>query len=137
MYPIGTHLVTPRTGYDHHGIYVGNGKVVHYAGFARGFNTGPVEEVTLETFTDGGRCRVKSHANQKFYGVEVAERARAKIGEDSYNLAFNNCEHLCEWCVNGRHHSEQVFNAATGFLVTMTMAVLGVGYGISKGRMRV
>ncbi|MBP4061169.1 lecithin retinol acyltransferase family protein [Aeromonas sp. Prich7-2] len=41
MYPIGAHLVTPRTGYDHHGIYVGNGKVVHYAGFARGFNTGP------------------------------------------------------------------------------------------------
>ena len=89
--------------------------MVHYAGFARGFNTGPAEEVTFETFTDGGRCR-GSHANQKFYGVEVAERARAKIGEDSYNLAFNNCEHLCEWCVNGRHHSEQVLMRLQVFL---------------------
>ncbi|WP_316867889.1 styrene monooxygenase/indole monooxygenase family protein [Ralstonia mannitolilytica] len=29
---LGAHLITPRLGYWHHGIYVGNGKVVHYAG---------------------------------------------------------------------------------------------------------
>src|ERR1700693_2534039 len=28
----GTHLVTPRHGYHHHGIYVGEGRVMHYGG---------------------------------------------------------------------------------------------------------
>jgi Lecithin retinol acyltransferase len=27
---LGSHLVTPRFGFAHHGIYVGGGKVVHY-----------------------------------------------------------------------------------------------------------
>src|ERR1700746_783770 len=29
---LGSHIVTPRFGYLHHGIYVGGGKIVHYAG---------------------------------------------------------------------------------------------------------
>jgi len=29
--PLGSHLVTPRRGYVPHGIYVGDGNVVHYA----------------------------------------------------------------------------------------------------------
>jgi Lecithin retinol acyltransferase len=28
----GTHLVVSRRGYRHHGIYVGQGRVIHYAG---------------------------------------------------------------------------------------------------------
>jgi hypothetical protein len=28
----GAHIVTPRAPYDHRGIYVGNGVLVHYAG---------------------------------------------------------------------------------------------------------
>ncbi|MSQ53294.1 MAG: hypothetical protein EXR28_15585 [Betaproteobacteria bacterium] len=27
------HLVTPRLGYLHHGIYAGNGRVIDYSGF--------------------------------------------------------------------------------------------------------
>ena len=44
--PLGSHIVTPRCGYTHHGIYVGHGRVVQYAGLAHGLRTGPVEEVT-------------------------------------------------------------------------------------------
>ena len=33
--PLGSHLVTPRRGYLHHGIYVGARKVVHYSGLMR------------------------------------------------------------------------------------------------------
>lgn len=29
--PLGAHLVSPRKRYRHHGIYVGNGRVIHYA----------------------------------------------------------------------------------------------------------
>jgi Lecithin retinol acyltransferase len=38
--PLACHLVTPRTLYNHHGIYVGNGRVIHYAGLAHGLRRG-------------------------------------------------------------------------------------------------
>ena len=28
---LGAHLISPRNGYSHHGIYVGSGRVIHYA----------------------------------------------------------------------------------------------------------
>jgi cell wall-associated NlpC family hydrolase len=37
----GTHLTTPRRGYRHHGIYCGDGRVIHYAGFDRFLQRGP------------------------------------------------------------------------------------------------
>ena len=33
-FPLGAHIVTPRRWYTHHGIYVGAGQVVHYAGLS-------------------------------------------------------------------------------------------------------
>ncbi|MEX3916392.1 lecithin retinol acyltransferase family protein [Paraburkholderia sp. BR10872] len=32
---VGTHLATKRASYRHHGIYIGNGRVIHYAGLSR------------------------------------------------------------------------------------------------------
>src|SRR5882762_7929917 len=53
---LGAHLVTPRGAYSHHGIYVGKGKVVHYAGLARSLHRGPVEEVTMHAPPRGAKC---------------------------------------------------------------------------------
>jgi hypothetical protein len=33
--PIGAHQITRRRGYVHHGLYAGDGRVIHYAGFKR------------------------------------------------------------------------------------------------------
>jgi len=30
----GSHIVTPRLGYRHHGLYCGDGKVIHFSGMA-------------------------------------------------------------------------------------------------------
>jgi hypothetical protein len=106
--PLGAHLVTPRRGYLHHGIYVGDGKVVHYAGLASGLHRGPVEEVPLTRFTSGRPVWLKSHAPSNFECPEVIQRARSRIGEDCYQLLTNNCEHFCEWCLHGEHRSYQV-----------------------------
>ena len=51
--PLGAHLVSLRRGYSHHGIHIGAGKVVHYAGFSSGLHRGPVEEVMLAEFAAG------------------------------------------------------------------------------------
>lgn len=117
---IGAHLVTPRGIYTHHGIYVGDGRVVHYSGFADWVNglksvvgSGikyPVEEVTLAEFELGKGFSVKPYPNHLFTGEEIAQRAKSRIGEDNYCVARNNCEHFCEWCINDAHTSWQVRN---------------------------
>lgn len=35
-------------------------------------------------------------------------RAYSRIGEDDYNLIFNNCEGFACWCITGKNKSEQV-----------------------------
>jgi hypothetical protein len=105
---LGSHLVTPRRGYVHDGIYVGDGKVVHYAGLAHGLRRGPVEEVSLTRFTNGHPVCVRSDAPLEFDRGEVIRRARSRVGEDHYRLLTNNCEHFSEWCLYGEHRSYQV-----------------------------
>jgi len=105
----GTHLVTDRTGYTHHGIYVGDGRVVHYAGLANGLESGPVEEVSLEEFANGERVFASAHSARSFSAAEIVARARSRLGENLYNLFRNNCEHFSQWCVTGRKRSRQVW----------------------------
>ena len=106
--PLGSHLVTPRRGYLHHGIYIGDRKVVHYSGLAQGLRRGPVEEVALARFACGQRIWVRTSAPSDFDVREVICRARSRVGEDCYRLLTNNCEHFCEWCLHGRARSLQV-----------------------------
>jgi hypothetical protein len=106
--PLGAHMVTPRRGYTHHGIYVGLGRVVQYGGLSRGLARGPVEEVSLSQFARGRPIRLRLEESRWSNGDEVARRARSRLGENRYNLLTNNCEHFCEWCVRGEHRSYQV-----------------------------
>jgi hypothetical protein len=106
--PLGSHVVTPRRGYLHHGIYVGDGGVVHYAGLANGLLRGSVEETSLAGFGRGHPIWIKSDAPSTFEPREVIRRARSRVGEDSYRLFTNNCEHFCEWCLRGEPRSYQV-----------------------------
>ncbi len=106
--PLGSHVVTPRRGYLHHGIYVGGGNVVHYSGLTNGLHTGPVEEVPLDRFTCGRAVWVRCHARVNFDSREVIRRARSRVGDNHYRVFSNNCEHFCEWCLHGEHRSYQV-----------------------------
>ena len=130
--PLGSHLVTPRRGYLHHGIYVGDGNVVHYAGLADGLRRGPVEEVPLARFTGGRPVWVKSHVPSNFECQEVIQRARSRIGEDCYRVLTNNCEHFCEWCLHGEHRSYQV-EALLARLRVLRATVRFVATSVSPG----
>ncbi|MGF6753644.1 lecithin retinol acyltransferase family protein [Paraburkholderia sp. GAS42] len=111
--PLGAHLVTERRGYEHHGIYVGEGMVVHYAGFASSAHRGPVEEVTLEHFAAGHAVMVRPYPHARYGSEEAVRRARSRLGENRYRLLTNNCEHFCAWCLLGKSHSEQVQTCLT------------------------
>jgi HRAS-like suppressor 3 len=106
--PVGAHLVTQRRGYMHHGIYIGNGRVIHYAGLSRSVGRGPVEAISIEHFSAGFSLQVVQHPHAQYTGLDVARRAASRLGEQNYKLLTNNCEHLCLWCVLGQGRSHQV-----------------------------
>jgi hypothetical protein len=103
----GTRLIVRRRAYFHHGIYMGDGKMIHYAGWSRG-TRGLVEEVTLEQFTEGHQYRVGRMPADRRAGEDIARCARSRLGERRYHLLRNNCEHFCNWCQLGECRSEQV-----------------------------
>ncbi|WER44690.1 lecithin retinol acyltransferase family protein [Cupriavidus sp. WKF15] len=104
----GAHLVTHRRGYVHHGIYAGNGEVVHYVGFKEFLRCGPVETTSLADFASGFGFSVETGTAARYVGAEVVRRAKSRIGEDNYRLLTNNCEHFCTWCLFGEDRSQQV-----------------------------
>lgn len=106
--PLGAHIVTPRLGYTHHGIYAGQGRVVQYGGLSRGLRRGPVEEVSLVEFRRGHPIRIRLEESCWHDPTAVVRRARLRLGENRYHPLRNNCEHFCEWCVRGEHRSYQV-----------------------------
>lgn len=61
-------------------------------GFSRG------QPLTVVDYPEGGCSSV---------GVTL-RRAMGRLGEQNYNLLFNNCEHFAHWCKTGRHRSSQV-----------------------------
>lgn len=119
--PLGSHLKSSRRGYAHHGIYVGHGRVIHYAGWANNRATGPVEETDLDSFTQGNGYSVVHHEHADPPQVIVA-RARQRLGETDYNVVSNNCEHFCNSCVKDDHHSRQVDVATAPGAITLGAA---------------
>ncbi len=104
----GDHLVSRRRWYIHHGIYAGNGRVIHYRGYTKQLKREPVEEVSIERFAGRHGFEVKDWAARQYTGESCVARARMRIGERRYRLLSNNCEHFCEWCITGQPHSAQV-----------------------------
>ncbi|MGH8253361.1 MAG: lecithin retinol acyltransferase family protein [Steroidobacteraceae bacterium] len=106
--PIGAHLVTPRRGYTHHGIYAGEGTVIHYSGLSRGLGRGPVEEVSLARFANDQSVAIRCSGPLPFDMMEIVGRARSRLGESRYRLLSNNCEHFSVWAQFGLSRSAQV-----------------------------
>ena len=97
------HLQFPRRHglFNHHGIDLGDGTVAHSLE-GREILRSPISE-----FSQGEVVSVLNHANASPAGVTL-RRAMGRLGEQNYNLLFNNCEHFATWCKTGRHRSGQV-----------------------------
>ncbi len=108
----GDHLAVSRLTYTHHGIYVGAGKVIHYQ---RPF-TGPLSSQViispLAEFQGDTPIRVIYHTQRPHSRKESVARAYGRLGENEYNLLFNNCEHFVLWCIEDKHNSPQVTRVA-------------------------
>jgi hypothetical protein len=97
------HLQVPRRHglFNHHGIDLGDGTVAHYLE-GREILRSPVSE-----FSQGEVVSVMDHIDASPAGITL-RRAMSRLGEQNYNLLFNNCEHFATWCKTGRHRSVQV-----------------------------
>ena len=97
------HLQVPRQHglFLHHGIDLGDGTVAHY------LEGREILRSSLDDFSQGQPVSVVPHTECSPQGVTL-RRAMGRIGEQNYNLLFNNCEHFANWCKTGRHHSAQV-----------------------------
>lgn len=112
---VGSHLKILKTGYSHHGIYIGNGRVIHYSGLADGFESGPIEEASLEVFRKSdNKFTIVAHLEPRYLPEESVARAKSRIGESHYCLFSNNCEHFVNWAIEGDHQSTQVDYGTTG-----------------------
>ena len=105
---IGDHVVTPRIGYTHHGLYLGNKEVIHYEGSSLGDLSGRITQVSLEQFCQGNGCTVREYPIRIYGRKESVKRAYKRLGEDHYNVLLNNCEQFVTWCVMGFAYSEQI-----------------------------
>jgi len=106
----GQHLYVKKAGgsYTHHGLGLGNGRVIHYSGLANDLTTpGVIEEIDIESFGDESEILIKPHLERKFNVDEAIIRACLRLGEAQYHILHNNCEHFVEWCINGKHRSYQ------------------------------
>ena len=101
---VGDHLIARRFAYTHHGLYMGEGKVLEY------IQNGGVTIVPLETFAQRHAVYIREHSEAKFTGEEAVKRGLTRLGENNYNLLTCNCEHFVNWCIDGVSNSRQVDN---------------------------
>lgn len=106
----GQHLYIKKASgsFTHHGLGIGEDKVIHYSGLANNLSTpGVVEEITLEEFAQGKEIHLKPHLERVYKVDEAIIRAYLRLGEAKYHILHNNCEHFVEWCISGKHKSRQ------------------------------
>jgi uncharacterized protein YycO len=96
----GDHLCISGYGgiISHHAIYIGKGKMIHYAPDGSGEVMVRVDGVLYEVMNEEVRLLKVAESYCKYSGKEVVSRAFSQIGEKRYNLLTNNCEHFARWC---------------------------------------
>ena len=109
-------------GHSHHGIDVGEDRVIHRSSPDGRKCNSSIRETSLEEFLDGGILRVCPYS-RRLSPDEAVSRARSMLGRSGYDLMFDNCEHFATWCVVGEHASAQVETVVSG------VGVAGVGLG--------
>jgi hypothetical protein len=119
----GDHIYVSRKGlfYSHHGIYAGNGTVIHFRGTVKEKKDPVVIKTDIEGFLKGGKLKRRNYKKRLLH-AETLRIARDHVSKKGYSLAFNNCEHFATYCATGKKRSVQVRNVVGG-IIGATFAV--------------
>jgi cell wall-associated NlpC family hydrolase len=121
----GDHIYVKRKGhfYSHHGIYAGNGMVLHFKGAVKEKQDPTVIISDMTTFLKNGKLKRRSY-KRRLPHVETLQMARAHLAQKGYSLVFNNCEHFATYCATGKKKSTQVHRVIGG-MATLTLTLAG------------
>jgi len=119
----GDHIFVRRNGllYSHHGIYAGEGTVIHFKGAEKEKKDPVVRKTDIENFLNGGKLR-RRYYKRRLPRAETLRIAGEHLTKSGYSLAFNNCEHFATYCATGKKKSAQV-RKVFGGIVGATFAV--------------
>ena len=112
----GDHIRVKRPLYYHHGIYVGEGKVIHYSGKDGDSVERPelveVIESDMDFFLQDGIAEVaKPSLKESLYcrsKKECVKLAKEALGRRGYNFLHNNCETLANECAYRKTLTSQI-----------------------------
>ena len=112
----GDQIRVGRQYYFHHGIYIGNGEVVHFCAENGDGMTDPaavkVRKTSLTQFLLGGFLEVREYSlaekRQHKRPDEIVETALSRLGEGGYDALKNNCEDFSNECAFGKRMPSQV-----------------------------
>ena len=90
--------------YEHHGIDCGDDSIIHYY---KGGDVATITHTPRELFARHSRIFVKPQ-KIAFLPHIVVQRAESRLGEQTYDLLTNNCEHFANWCKTGRNDCQQL-----------------------------
>ncbi len=113
---LGDQIRVRRTFYTHHGIYVSDDCVIHFAPEGNTDVLDPksarIIKTTLAEFLHGGILEVRVYTEEELKKrrspFEIVQVAFSRLGEGGYDLLTNNCEHFSNECAFGEKKSEQV-----------------------------
>jgi len=120
---LGDHIYVRRLLYSHHGIYAGDGNVIHYTGEEKEKKDPLVRETDIEDFLKGGKLR-RRHYKRRLPPSETLSLAKKHLSGNGYSITLNNCEHFVTYCATGKKKSKQVRKAIGGVL-GITLAITG------------
>lgn len=99
--------------YEHHGIEIEDEYVIHYTGEGESSEktNAQIKKTTKYEFSNDSDIKIVQYSyEESLPSEEVVRRAKSKLGEQHYNLLFNNCEAFAMWCKTGDKSSKQVDN---------------------------
>ncbi|MBN2061475.1 MAG: lecithin retinol acyltransferase family protein [Deltaproteobacteria bacterium] len=119
----GDHIYVKRKTlfYSHHGIYAGEGEVIHYQGTEKEKKDPVVRKTGMDEFLNGGRLKRRDY-KRRLPPFETLKIAHEHLSDKGYSLAFNNCEHFATYCATGKKKSRQI-QRVVGSIAGITLAV--------------
>ncbi len=123
--------------YHHHGIDLGDGRVIHRSGEPDDLMNKThalIMVCSMDAFLEGGNLEIEDAIRPWDDVTAVLDRAHSQLGQGGYHLIWNNCEHFARWCRRGDWKSKQVKQAAVKAAAMGVAARAAIGKAALLGR---